>query len=191
MASDLTTQLLPFAGVLTGAAATLMVQWINLRSTLAKDQAQRLHSDRQERKAAIVRFLDAAQRIEHLLAVMRQGGAVDQQKADEELHAMWLTVKEVVITCAPATGTAADEYCEALYGRARRGVTDSTPKRIARWEFLDAARVELGQERYIASRNLADPHRLDTRHRPTSTAPAVQRPDAPDLGGRPTPDHSQ
>ena len=72
MASDLTTQLLPFAGVLTGAAATLMVQWINLRSTLAKDQAQRLHSDRQERKAAIVRFLDAAQRIEHLLAVMRQ-----------------------------------------------------------------------------------------------------------------------
>ena len=107
-----------------------------------------------------MRFLDSTQRIEHLLDVhrgrsergWRQGlrlGKADQRDPEEDLHAMWLAVHEVVITCSPATGKAANDYCEALYGQARNGVTDRSIKRLARVDFLDAARVELGQSRWL------------------------------------------
>lgn len=122
-------QCFPLLGVMVGAGATLMGQWISARTTRQKDREAVQREDRHERKAVIMRFLDSTQRIEHLLGIMRDESTVDQQGADEDLHVMWLAVKEVIIVCCPDTASAADDYCEALYGEARRGATDRAIKR--------------------------------------------------------------
>ncbi len=62
---------------------------------------------------------------------------------------MWLAVKEVIISCSPELGRAANTYSDALQAQARKRVTDRSPKRIARGVFLDAARMELGLEKYL------------------------------------------
>ena len=101
--------------------------------------------DKQERKAVIMRFLDATQKVEELIdgQEARIDAAPSPGTAHHELHEMWLSVKEVIISCDKATGTAADVYCNALQRRIRAQKSQVT-KREARWEFLKAARLELG-----------------------------------------------
>jgi hypothetical protein len=141
--SDLVALTLPILGVAVGSGATLLGQWITARTSRMAGLAQLQREDRLERKTAILRLLDATQRIEEHLDVARDGGSIEKDSADHDLHVMWLAVKEVVITCSEAMAVAADAYCTVLNDQTRSGMLDRAPKKAARQDLLDKAKAEL------------------------------------------------
>jgi predicted transcriptional regulator len=142
--------ILPLVGVLLGTTATLVSQYLSTRLSQREAAARRTSDQRAERKAAIVEFLDAAQRVEHLLDRVDRGGEQDEHEAGELMHRLWLSYKCAEIICSAALGQTAQEYSRELHHYVWDGRPEgpaSTSKREARYAFLDAAAKELDPNR--------------------------------------------
>jgi hypothetical protein len=151
--STISPTILPLVGVLLGTTATLVSQYLSTRLSQREAAARRASDQRAERKAAIVDFLDAAQRVEHLLDRIDHGAAQDEHESGELMHRLWLSYKCAEITCSPTLGQKGQEYSRELH----RYVWDGRPegpapssKRQARYAFLDAAAKELDPGRATA-----------------------------------------
>jgi hypothetical protein len=153
--STVSPTVLPLVGVFLGTTATLVSQHLATRVSQREAKIQRAAVLRAERKAAIVDFLDAAQRVEHLLDRTQRGGQADEQEAGELMHRLWLTYKCAEIVCSVATAQKAQDYTLQLHHYVWDGIPEgsgSSTKREARHAFLDAAGKELDPERSVSLR---------------------------------------
>lgn len=141
------TTVLPLLGVLLGTCGTLLGQYLATRADSKRLEYDRLAALRAERKAAILSFLDAAQRIELILD--RQPVFKDQpgeNTAQENLHELWLAKKNIELVCSPELAQHAQDYTSALHVMLRNPdrVADSAVKREARYQVMESARQDLG-----------------------------------------------
>ncbi|GAB2474959.1 hypothetical protein GCM10027187_48960 [Streptosporangium sandarakinum] len=102
---------------------------------------------RTERKAAILSFLDAAQRIEMVLDKRAESkDSPSEVDAQEGLHQLWLAKKSVELVCSPELAQSVHDYTYALHIGLRKPdlITDPSVKRQARYLMMESARQDLG-----------------------------------------------
>jgi hypothetical protein len=143
--SEITAGVLSLAGVAIGAAGSFGVQWFTSRTTAAQARAKRLADLREERKAAILQFLDTAQVVERLA----ERRYAHEQLVDPEssTHLMWFLQKALELVATETLRHAARDYAWRL----NEAVYKELPVDKDIWAFLaeqrepimSAARVEL------------------------------------------------
>ncbi|MEV6152571.1 hypothetical protein AB0L53_19705 [Nonomuraea sp. NPDC052129] len=141
------TTVLPLLGVLLGTCGTLLGQYLATRVDSKRLEHDRLAAMRAERKAAILSFLDAAQRIELILdkqPVFKD--RLDENTAQEDLHKLWLAKKSVELVCSPELAQCAHDYTSALHVTLRNPdrVADPAARRKTRYLMMESARRDLG-----------------------------------------------
>jgi len=140
--------LLTLAGVLLGAIATLVGQYLTTLDAARKARAERAAARRAERKEAIVRFLDIAQDVERLAEDVHHG-ITDRKAADGQLtHRLWLAQKIVDLVCSEQLRQPTFKFTQLLHEAVWTGPPDGRqPWEFlgdARWAYVQAARRELG-----------------------------------------------
>ncbi|MFI6458693.1 hypothetical protein ACIBF6_45005 [Streptosporangium amethystogenes] len=141
------TTVLPLLGVLLGTCGTLLGQYLATRVDSKRLEHDRLAAMRAERKAAILSFLDAAQRVELILDKQPVfNDRSDDNAAQEELHKLWLAKKTVELVCSPELAQCAQDYTSALHIMLRNPdqVADPAAKRETRYLMMESARRDLG-----------------------------------------------
>jgi hypothetical protein len=138
--------LLPLVGVLLGAAGTVAGQYLATRSDARRDAARRASDSRLERKAAIVDFLAAVQRVEQYLDNRRHDRPTPPEPVDQQVHALWLAKKVIELVCGFDLSKAAHRYTGTLANAVRSPSKDAglADQRATRADFMEAARRELG-----------------------------------------------
>ncbi|WP_141579617.1 hypothetical protein [Actinomadura sp. WMMA1423] len=101
-------------------------------------------AERSERKEALVEFLSAAQRVELLLDRLSMGAHVEEPEKWELLHSLWLAKKVFELVCSSSVAQAAHDYTLVLHALLRGQDAGAASKRELRFEFMEAARRELG-----------------------------------------------
>lgn len=146
-ATVVSATVLPLVGVALGSVGTLTGQYLATRGESRRHEDLRAAEVRSERKAAIVTFLDAVQRIEMVVDARSHGqapaaGAVDPH---DLLRALWLAKKLLELVCSAGLVSAAHQYTSTLdslvWSLPEAGL--STTQKAYRGEFMDAARGEL------------------------------------------------
>ncbi|WP_435192463.1 hypothetical protein, partial [Nonomuraea sp. bgisy094] len=139
--------LLPMGGVLVGAAATLLGQLVATRERKREVDAAGEATMREERKHAILDFLDISQQV-GTIAMRRHLG----DELPEDVHAktdlMWLRQKYIEIAGSPALQRVTREFADRLMTATYREVPAGIPLRQyleeGRTPVIEAAREELG-----------------------------------------------
>ncbi|MGW0067581.1 hypothetical protein ACWDUI_08960 [Streptosporangium sandarakinum] len=143
----LSTTVLPLLGVLLGTGGTLLGQHLATRVDRRRLEHDQLVAMRTERKAAILSFLDAAQRIEMILDRRAESkDSPSEADAQEGLHQLWLAKKSVELVCSPELAQSVHDYTYALHIGLRKPdlITDPSVKRQARYLMMESARRDLG-----------------------------------------------
>lgn len=143
----LSTTVLPLLGVLLGTGGTLLGQHLATRVDRKRLEHDRLVVMRTERKAAILSFLDVAQRIEMALDEHAEPkDSPGEADSKESLHQLWLAKKNVELVCSPELAQSAHDYTYALHVSLRSPdrITDPSAKRQARYLVMESARRDLG-----------------------------------------------
>ncbi|MEU5867248.1 hypothetical protein ABZ815_39165 [Nonomuraea sp. NPDC047529] len=134
-------------GVLLGTGGTLLGQYLATRVDNRRLEHDQLTTMRAERKAAILSFLDAAQRIELILdsrSVSKNQS--DEIAAHEDLHKLWLAKKTVELVCSSELAQCAHSYTQVLHVTLRDSdrFLDSDARRQSRYSMMESARKDLG-----------------------------------------------
>lgn len=143
----LSTTVLPLLGVLLGTGGTLLGQHLATRVDRRRLEHDQLVAVRAERKAAILSFLDAAQRIEMALDERTESkNSPSEVGVQENIHQLWLAKKSVELVCSPELAQSAHDYTYALHVSLKSPdlVTDPSAKRQARHLVMESARQDLG-----------------------------------------------
>lgn len=135
-------------GGLIGAGGTLASQRLSLRATAQQRDAERHVRLRDERKAALIEFLDAVQLVERLVERRWRTGNIPKEGGDA-IHRLWLQQKVLDIIGGHRLRKAALDFAQRLsdglyaenlkrdYSGLRDFLNDD------RNAFLEAARREL------------------------------------------------
>lgn len=139
--------LLPMGGVLAGAAAALLGQLVATRERKSEVAAAADAAIREERKRAIVEFLDISQQV---ATIATQRHLEDRLPADVQVKTdqLWLRQKYIEVAGSIALRRATYEFSERLMTATYRDI----PADVTVDEFLEqgrapviqAAREELG-----------------------------------------------
>ncbi|MEU7988399.1 hypothetical protein AB0B56_26380 [Streptosporangium canum] len=143
----LSTTVLPLLGVLLGTGGTLLGQHLATRVDRRRLEHDQLVAMRAERKAAILSFLDAAQRVEMVLDERTESKKSPSEAGVQEgIHQLWLAKKSVELVCSPELAQNAHDYTYALHASLKSPdlVTDPRAKRQARHLVMESARQDLG-----------------------------------------------
>lgn len=143
----LSTTVLPLLGVLLGTGGTLLGQHLATRVDRRRLEHDQLVAMRTERKAAILSFLDVAQRIEMALDKRAESkDSPNEMEVQENVHQLWLAKKNVELVCSPELAQSAHDYTYSLHVSLRSPdlVTDPSAKRQARYLVMESARRDLG-----------------------------------------------
>ncbi|MGW2155622.1 hypothetical protein [Nonomuraea sp. NPDC001699] len=134
-------------GVLLGTGGTLLGQYLATRVDNKRLEHDQLTAMRAERKAAILSFLDAAQRIELIL----DSGSIPKNQSDkiathENLHKLWLSKKSIELVCSSELAQSAHSYTQVLHVALRDPdrISDSNIRRQSRYMMMESARRDLG-----------------------------------------------
>lgn len=141
--TELVNQLVPLVGVVLGSAGALLGQRVTVRSESNREQQRVRSTTLAEHRQKIMAYLSATQRAELSLDRRRLGRPPDDSQLDEELHAIWLGVKDIYLACSPALADAAKEYAHSLHNLSRGRTNNLAAKRQHRADFLALARLEI------------------------------------------------
>jgi hypothetical protein len=144
-AMDLLGTALPLVGVALGTVGTLTGQYLATRGAARRHAEERAAALREERKSAVVDFLDKVQHVEQLLDARDRHRAEPEAEAESRMHAAWLAKKVIELFCSNDTAAIAHRYTSILNQRVWQPSDGQVEtQRDLRAEFMEAARRELG-----------------------------------------------
>ncbi|MBE1564967.1 hypothetical protein [Nonomuraea africana] len=147
MSPDWASALLPLGGVILGFACTLIGQFMVTRETKRQALAKAAAARREERKQAIMAFMDVCQEVGTIAQARHIGGGVPED-VQAKTDLLWVRQRFIDIVGSPSLRRATHELAERLTTAMYRG----TPSGVSVREFLredsdrviQAAREELG-----------------------------------------------
>jgi len=147
MSSTLAPSVFTLAGVALGVVGTLGAQYLATRESRRAAKAAAKEALRQERKAAVLAFLDVCQRAENA-AEDRAFGREQRADPDALKHDLWYRQKCIELVAGEDVQSTAFDYADRL----TVALFDAAPTQTEvfgfiaeeRLPFLNAARAELG-----------------------------------------------
>jgi L-lactate utilization protein LutC len=130
--------LFSLAGVVLGAAGTMLGQHIAMRTTRTEAQAARTLAYRAERKAAILEFLEVTQHVERIVAkVHAEHKSRDHDEATRVTDQLWLKQKQLELIASKPLCIATFEFTERLNAAVWQDLPDGTNC----WDYMNERRA--------------------------------------------------
>lgn len=137
---------LPLIGVALGTTGTLLGQLLATRVEARRELSKIAEGKRQERKAAIIDFLAAAQHAERIELKIITSEVVDDDQILDAIRDLWLAKKVIELTCSPEVAQTAHDYAWEINKNIHAQSLEVTPhsERERRIAFIETARRQMG-----------------------------------------------
>ena len=144
--ANVSSTVLPLVGVALGTTGTLLGQLLLTRVEARRELFKIEEARRQERKAAIVDYLAAAQHAEQIEHKIAASETVDSDQALDALRTLWLAKKVIELVCSAQVAQTAHDYAYEINKNIHLDSLEvsTASERERRVAFIEQARRELG-----------------------------------------------